>query len=81
MDGVFYENESQKQTFKAIIPSDEEVKCLVDKIKIRINRSLQNKGFLDTLLIEETPLESALDESPQLTLIKSESIQNRVDMF
>ena len=81
MDGVFYENESQKQVFKVIVPSDEDVRCLVNKIKIRINRSLQKKGFLDTLLIEETPLESALDESPQLTLIKSESIQNRVDMF
>jgi hypothetical protein len=49
MDGVFYEDESQKQTFKAIVPSDEDVKCLVHKIKTRINRSLQNKGFLDTL--------------------------------
>ena len=81
MDEVFFENQNSEQVFKAIIPSDEDVKNLILKIKTRVNRSLQKKGFLDTFLIEKTPLESALDESPQLSLIKSESIQNRVDLY
>lgn len=81
MDGVFFENDNQEQVFRAIIPGDEDVKNLVLKIKIRINRCLHKKGFLDTLLIEETPLESSLDESPTLSLIKSESIQNKVDIY
>lgn len=36
---------------------------------------------MDSLLIEETPLDSAIDEGLELTLIKSESIQNRVEGY
>jgi hypothetical protein len=81
MDGVYYQNDQGEQVFREIVPSDQDVADLVKKAQKRINRAFYNRGFLDSLLIEERSLESSIDEDPQLSLIKSESVQNRVDGY
>lgn len=81
MDGVYYQNDQGEQVFREIIPTDQDIAKLVKKAKKRIDRAFYNRGFLDSLLIEETPLSSSIDEDYQLSLIKSESIQNRVDEY
>ncbi len=78
MDGVYFENEWGNQVFREIIPTDEDIINLVSKVKIRINRAFEKRGYFDSLLPEEASLDD-ISEDPQLTLLKSESVQNKVD--
>jgi hypothetical protein len=72
MDGVYFENSLGEQAFKEIIPADEDIHKLVNSIKTRIDRCFKRSGVL-----EDDPS----DEELQLNLIKSESIQNKVDAY
>ncbi|OUR97364.1 hypothetical protein A9Q84_13650 [Halobacteriovorax marinus] len=73
MDGVYFENSLGEQVFKEIIPTDEDIHRLVHKIKTRVDRCFKRSGVLEE--------DSNEKEELQLSLIKSESIQNRVDAF
>jgi hypothetical protein len=72
MDGVYFENSFGEQVFKEIIPTDEDIYKLVNKIKNRVDRCFKKSGVLE---------DESSEEELQLSLIKSESIQNKVDTF
>jgi hypothetical protein len=71
MDGIYFENSNGIQVFKEIIPSNEDIFDLIKNIKIRINRCLDRHSQSDHDMSKES----------QLSLLKSESIQNRVDGY
>lgn len=78
MDGVYFENEWGSQVFREIIPTDEDILILVSKVKIRINGAFKKRGYFGSLLPEEASIDD-IPEDAQLTLLKSESVQNKVD--
>ena len=75
MDGIYFENDKGKQVFKEIIPTDQDIISLAEKIKIRVNRALSKKGLL------EDNIDSFDNDKLQMDLLKTESIHNRVDKF
>ena len=79
MDGVYFENKNGVSEFYEIIPDDEDIKRLVQSIETRINRSLIKAGLLYDEF-EELGVEG-LNEPDQISLIKSQSIQNRDELF
>ena len=80
-DGVFYENSEGVEVFKEIIPTDNDIKGLVLKAKIRVNRAFKKRGYLGLNLAEEIQVNETQQESFNLGLIKTESVQNRVGGF
>lgn len=79
MDGVYFENRFGEKVFKEIIPTDYEIIALALKAKIRINRAFMKRGLLTTE--DDHCLGENYDSSSneQLDLLRSQSVQNRVD--
>mgnify|MGYP003966953893 FL=1 len=70
MDGVYYENEKGNLVFREIIPSSSDICKLVEKIKVRINRSFVRRGV--------GPKD---DDYNQRDLLSALSTQNLLDGF